>query len=222
MASTRTRLVLSIGAVVGVGALVTAASFTDFANLNLGNGGDGSGIGAGTFNIQVVGTDADGVAVPGTWQEANLPEGVDVAIPGADTITPGETISVTLPYRNASASLGADIDLWLNEVPGQTSSPEYLAALRFTILDGSGSTLADAVSFDELNAGTDTEKISLTDGLAGAALVAGAQDSITVQVSLLDYDADDATGNADGLTNDVLNGGVAYVQLHWDAVSVAL
>lgn len=221
MASARTRLVLSIGAVAGVGALVTAASFTDFANLNLGNGTDGSGIGAGTFNMQVVGTDTAGVPVVGTWQEANLPEGVDVAIPGADTITPGDTIEVTLPYRNASAALGADIDLWLNEVPGQASSPAYLDALRFTILDGAGDPLISDVTFDELDAGSDAEKISLTEALPGSVLAAGADDAITVQVSLLDYDADNATGDADGTTNDVLNGGVAFVQLHWDAVSVA-
>lgn len=221
MASARTRLVLSIGAVAGVGALVTAASFTDFANLNLGNGTDGSGIGAGTFNIQVVGTDAAGAPVAGTWQEADLPEGVDIAIPGADTITPGDTIEVTLPYRNASASLGADIDLWLNEVPGQTSSPAYLAALRFTVLDGDGAVLVSDLTFDQLNAGSAAEKISLTDALADGALAAGDEDAITVEVSLVDYDADNATGDADGMTNDVLNGGLAYVQLHWDAVSVA-
>lgn len=222
MASARTRLVLSIGAVAGVGALVTAATFTDFANLNLGNGTDGSGIGAGTFNMQVVGTNSAGVPVAGTWQEANLPEGVDVAIPGADTITPGETIEVTLPYRNASTKLGADIDLWLNEVPGQTSSPDFLAALRFTILDGTGAVLADGVTFDALDAGDAASRISLTDALTDAALAPGDEDEITVRVALLDYDADNGSGDADGLSNDILNGGVAYVQLHWDAVSVAL
>lgn len=220
MASARTRLGLSIGALVGVGALVTAASFTDFANLNLGNGTDGSGIGAGAFNIQVVDTDANGLPIPGQWQEANVAEGVDVAVPGADTITPGDTISVTLPYRNASARLGADIDLWLNEVPGRTSSPEYLAALRFTILDGSGASLVSDVSFTELNGSGAAQKISLTDSLGAGGMAAGDEDEITVRVTLLDYDADNETGDADGKTNEVLNGGVAHVQVHWDAVSV--
>ncbi|QZN85608.1 hypothetical protein [Cellulomonas sp. C5510] len=221
MASARTRLVLSIGAVAGVGALVTAATFTDFANLNLGDGTDGGGIGSGRFNIQVVGTDGAGMPVPGTWQEANLPEGVDIAVPGAGSITPGGTIEVDLPYRNASTSLGADIDLWLKEVPGRTSTPAYLDALRFTILDGAGVPLVSDVTFDELDASSAAEKISLTDALTGSELAAGAEDSITVQVSLADYDADNSSGDADGLTNDVLNGGVAYVQLHWDAVSTA-
>jgi hypothetical protein len=216
MASARTRLVLSFGALAGVGALITAAAFTDVANLNLGGGSDGGGIGAGTFNVQVVGTDADGTPVPGTWQEADLPEGVDVAIPGAGSITPGDTIEVTLPYRNASASLGADIDLWLNEVPGQTSTPEYLAALRFTILDGSGAALASDVAFDALDASSAAARVSLTDALPGGYLAAGGEEELTVRVTLLDYDADGSTS----LTNDVLNGGVAYVQLHWDAVSV--
>ncbi|MGJ4845139.1 hypothetical protein [Leifsonia sp. Le1] len=60
--SSRKRAFLALGAVVAVGAGITAAAFTDFANLNLG----ANGIGADQYNIQVVDTDpVTGVQNPG-------------------------------------------------------------------------------------------------------------------------------------------------------------
>ncbi|MGW6006401.1 hypothetical protein ACWFNS_13660 [Oerskovia enterophila] len=205
--STRKKTLYSIGALVGIGALATTAAFTDFANLNLGNGTDGSGIGAGSFNIQVVGTDVDGVPVPGTWQEADTAEGVDIAVPGADTITPGDTISVELPYRNASEKLGADLKLWMNEVPGKTSDPAYLAALRFSVEAADGSALVSDLTFDEFN------ELSESAALTPSALAPGADDVLTLSITLLDQGAE---------ANAAINGGVAHVQAHFDAASVVL
>ncbi|MFJ4109442.1 hypothetical protein [Oerskovia enterophila] len=205
--STRKKTLYSIGALVGIGALATTAAFTDFANLNLGGGTDGSGIGAGAFNIQVVGTDVDGIPVPGTWQEADTAEGVDIAVPGADTITPGDTISVALPYRNDSEKLGADLRLWINEVPGKTSDPAYLAALRFSVAGSDGVAIVSGLTFDQF------DELAESAALTPVTLAPGASDQLTLSITLADQGTE---GNA------ALNGGVAYVQAHFDAASVVL
>ncbi|GMA29085.1 hypothetical protein [Arenivirga flava] len=134
----RKRAVLAGGTVLVAVGLATAAAFTDFATLNLGGGTAGGGIGGDTrFNMQVVGTDADGVPVPGTWQEASGAEGVDIVVPGADLITPGDTVRVSIPFRNESPALSADIAFSLQDRPGLTSDAGIAAALRYTVsLDG--------------------------------------------------------------------------------------
>lgn len=207
--SPRKKVILSVAALAGVGVLATTAAFTDFANLNLGNGADGSGIGGGAFNIQVVGTDADNLPVPGTWQEADTAQGVDIAVPGADTITPGDTISVEIPYLNDSATLGADIAVWMNEVPGKTSDATYLGQLRFTVKDATGTAITGAsnLTFDAFN------ELSEAANLTPTALAAGADSKLTLEIKLESL-GDDAA-------NQALNGGTAYVQLHFDATSVA-
>lgn len=204
--TSRTKTIVSVGALIGVGALATTAAFTDFGNLNLGAGADGSAIGAGAFDIKVVGTDVNNFPEPGTWQDANTAEGVDIAIPGADTVTPGDTITVDLPYKNASETLGADIKLWMNLVPGTTSDDDYVAALTFTVKDSDGTPIVEDVAFADFNALAEAADLTPT------ALAAGSDDSLTLEITLSDLGVE---GNAD------LNGGVAHVQAHFDAVSVA-
>ncbi|MDQ1205226.1 hypothetical protein [Microbacterium sp. SORGH_AS_0862] len=194
------RLVIAGGSLLAVAGLVTAAAFTDFANLNLGNGTDDSGIGGDNrFNIQVVGTDGDGVPVPGTWQEADTVEGVNIAVAGADTITPGDTISVDIPFRNESPKLSADIGFSLQDRPGYVSDPEIADALRYTIaLDGTtvlSAATQDAVA--DLDLGT---------------YVTGAQGTLSVSISLPDQGSEAA--------NNALQSKVSYVQAHFAATSV--
>lgn len=193
------RLVVAGGALLAVAGMLTAAAFTDFANLNLG--GD-TGIGGDNtrFNIQVVGTDATTNApVPGTWQEANTAEGVNIAVPGADLITPGDTVSVAIPFRNESPALSADIAFSLQDRPGATSDADIAAALRYTIeLDGTALvTDATQAAVDDLDLGV------YTTGTSGV---------LTVKVSLPDQGSVAA--------NNALQGKSSHVQAHFDASSV--
>lgn len=196
----RKRMYLAAGSLVGVAALVTAASFTDFANLNLGNGSDDSGIGGNNrFNIQVVGTDDDGNPVVGTWQEAATAEGVNINVPGADLITPGDTVSVSIPFRNESPVLTADLAFSLQDRPGFTSDATIADALRYTVtLDGSVLV-------------TDATQATVA-GLDLGELTTGDEGVLALSISLPDQ------GSA--AANNALQGQVSYVQAHFDAISV--
>lgn len=194
------RLVVAGGSLLAIAGLVTAAAFTDFANLNLGDGTADSGIGGDNrFNIQVVGTNASGVPVAGTWQEANTAAGVNIAVPGADTITPGDTISVDIPFRNESPKLSADIDFSLQDRPGYVSDPEIADALRYTIaLDGTA-IISDA---------TQDQVADLDLGV----YTTGSQGTLRVSIALPDQGTEAA--------NNALQSKVSYVQAHFAATSV--
>lgn len=194
------RLIMGAGSLLIVGGLLTAAAFTDFANLNLGNGTDDSGIGGDNrFNIQVVGTDTAGNPVAGTWQEADTAEGVNINVPGSGTITPGDTVSVDIPFRNESPVLSADVSFSLQDRPGFTSDPVIADALRYTVsLDGNPiitDATQDEVSDIDLNVYT-----------------AGMWATLTVTIALPDQGSEDA--------NNALQGQISYVQAHFDATSV--
>ncbi|QRY39610.1 hypothetical protein JVX92_08590 [Microbacterium hominis] len=196
----RKRLLIAGGALLGDAGLVTAATFTDFANLNPGNGTDDSGIGGDNrFNIQVVGTDADGNPVAGTWQEANTEAGVTINVPGSQPITPGDTVSVAIPFRNESPALSADISFSLQDRPRYTSDPAMVAALRYMITLDSTDIVTDAMqaTVDDLDFGTD---------------LTGEQGTLEVATTLPDQGS-----VAD---NNALQGQVSYAQAPFDAISV--
>ncbi|WP_125098594.1 hypothetical protein [Leucobacter chromiireducens] len=196
----RKRAVIAGGAVLIVAGLATAAAFTDFANLNIGNGTDDSGIGGNNrFNIQVVGTDGDGLPVPGTWQEANTVEGVNVNVPGADVLTPGDTVSVEIPFRNESPVLSADMDFTLQDRPGKTSDPLIRDLLEYTVLLN-GTPLVSGADQDAVN--------SLDLGI----YTTGAEGVVTLSVTLPNQPTESE--------NNALQGQVSYVQAHFDASSV--
>lgn len=194
------RAVLAVGTLLAAGALTTAAAFTDFANLNLGNGTNDSGVGGNNrFNIQVVGTDANGNPVPGTWQEANTAEGVNINVPGADLLTPGDTVSVDIPFPNESPALSADMAFSLQDRPGRTSGAEIATALRYTVsLNGTALvTNVTQAAVDNLDLGV---------------YATGATGTLHVSISLPDQGSEAA--------NNALQGQVSYVQAHFDGTSV--
>lgn len=194
------RLVIAAGSLLAVGGLITAAAFTDFANLNLGNGTDDSGIGGNNrFNIQVVGTDADGNPVAGTWQEADTAEGVNINVPGADLITPGDTVTVDIPFRNESPALSADIAFSFQDRAGYTSDPAIAAALRYTVLLDGAAIVSDVdqTAVEDLDLGT---------------YVTGEDATLSLSISLPDQGSEAA--------NNALQGQISYVQAHFDATSV--
>lgn len=195
----RKRMYLAAGSLVGVAALVTAATFFDFANLNLTSGADGSGIGGNNrFNIQVVETDTEGNPVPGSWQEAATAEGVDITLPGSDLITPGDSVAVSIPFRNESPVLGAALAFSLQDRPGSTSDAGIAEALRYS-LSVDGTTLV-----------TNATQAAVTDVALGE-LLAGEDAVLDLTVSLPDQGSTAA--------NNALQGQVFYVQAHLDATS---
>lgn len=195
----RKRIVIAGGSLLAIALLATAAAFTDFANLNLGDGSDGSGIGVNSqFNIQVVGTDENGVPVPGTWQEANTNRGVNIAVPGADVITPGDTVSVSIPFRNESPLLSAEIDFSLQDRPSFASDAEMRDLLRYTV-SVDGEMLAAEQTQDELAE------------LALGTYLAGTSGSLTLSISLPEQDTPEE--------NNALQNKSAFVQAHFGASS---
>jgi len=198
--SGRKRVIVAGGALLAAAGLVTAAAFTDFANLNLGNGTDDSGVGGNNrFNIQVVNTDASGNPIPGEWQEANTEAGVNINVPGSELITPGDTISVDIPFRNESPALNAKISFSLQDRAGKTSDPAIAAALRYTVKLGSDPAIVTNVTQAAVNA--------LDLGL----YTPGEEQTLTISISLPDQ------GSA--AANNALQGEVSYVQAHFGAVS---
>ncbi|MDR1853032.1 MAG: hypothetical protein LBR21_10385 [Propionibacteriaceae bacterium] len=194
------RLALAAGTLVAAVALWTAAFFTDFANVNFGNGTDGSGIGANNrFNIQVVGTDANGNPQPGTWQEADTVDGASINIPGADTIIPGDTVSVEIPFRNESPSLKAVMKFSLLDRPGHASDRLMRDTLQYTVQLDNNTALVTDVKQDQVK------------NLSLGTLAAGESHVLKVSVKLPKQPTQDDDNKFNGL--------VSYVQAHFDAQS---
>lgn len=127
--SGRKRLVLAGGGLVLAASVATLASFTDVANLNLGNGADGSGIGnPEKFDLAVVLPD-------GTVEQADTDAGYNWEVPGAETLIPGGTIATTIPIFNNSARIDASIAVSLVLLNGDGSvaeRPNITQFLRFS------------------------------------------------------------------------------------------
>jgi hypothetical protein len=206
--SRRTRAVIGLGAVVAIAAGVTAAAFTDFANLNLG----ANGIGADQYNIQVVDTDpVTGAQIPGSWQEADTAAGAPIELVGANTLFPGSTpISVDIPVRNASATLNSTLSLGLVQLPDNApaiTDPDYLSSLRFTITQPATSLGATPIS------ATDQTFAQLST-LALNGLAAGEESSVTIEVRLLTQ-----AESGSSFTDNDLNGAKAYLQAQFNGTS---
>ena len=208
--SARKRAFLALGCIVAVAAAVTAAAFTDFANLNLGADGIGS---PGQFNIQVVDTDpVTGAQIPGQWQEADTAAGAPIELVGAQTLYPGSApISVTIPVRNNSTGFDSTLSLSLAQLPdagANVTDPNYLSSLRFsysqpaTALSPAPASATD-LTFAQLNAVTLNE------------LAAGEESSVTISVRLLTQAESGAA-----FDDNSLNGMQAFVQAQFDGASL--
>ena len=208
--STRERALFGLGAVVAVAVAITAAAFTDFANLNLGAGGIGS---AGQFNIQVVDTDpVTGAQIPGQWQEANTAAGAPIELVGAQALYPGSApITVSIPVRNDSTGFGSTLALSLAQLPdagANVTDPNYLSSLRFSYSQAA-TTLSPApvsgtdLTFAELNAITLNE------------LAAGEESSVTITVRLLTQAESGAA-----FDDNSLNGRQAFLQAQFNGSSI--
>ena len=142
--STKKRAILAAGgAAVLCGTAITAAAFTDFASLNLGNGA-GGGIGStSTFDIAVV--------EEGKVRQADTQDGLDWKIGGSDALVPGGSITTTIPVFNNSPKVKSALDLAV-ELQGDEGAvagkPNITKFLRFTAtVDGTA--LFENATWDE-------------------------------------------------------------------------
>ncbi|GAA1439737.1 hypothetical protein [Leifsonia poae] len=179
--SGRKRLIIGACSVLAVGGLLTAAAFTDVANINLGAGSDGI-IGGedSTFALLVADADADGNPITpvddSDWVSANTAAGITYNLAGAELLVPGDSVSVDIPVKNDSvnfdALLGASI---VNMDP--TGDSTLIDALRFTVTftdeDGVQSTVI-----------SDAALAAATAALGTATLSPGADGEFGVTVSL--------------------------------------
>lgn len=125
--SGRKRAIITGGVLLGAGALVTAAAFTDFALLDL-NGDGGFGGVENAYNIQVSTGQENTVPDVSTWVEANPNSEAVAPIEGADALIPGGApIYVNLPVLNDSASMASSLDLVLHNVTATVETPEGAA-----------------------------------------------------------------------------------------------
>lgn len=148
--SGRKRSVLTAAIALSVASAATFAAFSDNAWLNFGNGTDGHGFQVQKpVDIQVVKTDAKGVAAAktyaeanaiaagGGWQEANNNTDYFINFGGMDAMVPGTVIDMPVPFRAATdAKLGnVAIQATIEETPGKTTeniaSTKLIEALQF-------------------------------------------------------------------------------------------
>jgi hypothetical protein len=220
----RKRALIAGGSLLGIAALVTAAAFTDSAYLNLGNGngGDGIGGGANAFNVKVVDTaattnlplakDFSEAKAGDLWQEADKPgaDGVTIGIDGADTITPGDTVSTSIPFLNDSPKLAGGLTFSLADSPkgassaapaGETKSLAELLRYTVTVKDAKGNVTE---TFPDLTQ-------SAVSGLDLGEYAAG--DGGSVDLAL--------TWTTDGIVDaNSYQGSMAYVQAQFVGTSV--
>ncbi len=139
--SGRKRLYVAVGSTLAIGALVTAAAFTDYANINLG-GAQGGGIGSAdnAFVLHVAKTGDDGLPVDREdlendedfWVSANTDEGARYTLAGAENLVPGQTLNVSIPVRNSSDPFSAELVLSFVDKAEVTADSTLRDALRFT------------------------------------------------------------------------------------------
>lgn len=121
------RGLLAAGALLGVFTLITAATLTDFANVNLGADGFAP---AGDYNIQVSitkETALDSVA----WVEGDDEEGTGVNITNEpefalamQSMEPGDALTFVIPVRNASEDWASTLSVNFKEVQSESEATE--------------------------------------------------------------------------------------------------
>lgn len=151
----RRRAYLMAGTALAIGALLTAAAFTDRANINLGSG-SGIGVGDWDFALQVADVDELGAPIDGKWVSASSADGVTYAIPGASSLIPGTSGAVTVPIRNISEASDAILSVGVELHGVDASDAALVEQLRFTAVltdsDGAEHTLLSNASLNQVTA----------------------------------------------------------------------
>ncbi|MGB3169893.1 MAG: SipW-dependent-type signal peptide-containing protein [Rhodococcus sp. (in: high G+C Gram-positive bacteria)] len=153
----KVRALLAGGLVLGIGAAITLAAWTDnvFGNSDFATGDD-------AWNIQADFTPA-GV---GTWIDADVSPGEPFTFPATRLdLTPGDTVYAPVALRLEPGQT-LDAAVTLNGATGGTTDPALTAALRYTVTQGG--TSADCT------AGTPGPTALVTDALLTTGSVANA------------------------------------------------
>jgi hypothetical protein len=205
----RKRLFVGGGVLLGIGALATAAAFTDFALLDLGTGGLGGE--SNGYNIQVSTGQEPTVGSVARWVEAN-PDAEAVTIPGSDSLSPGGgPLTVRLPVRNASEKLDSTLSLTLENTTENPSAADraYTGLLRFSYAEVDDASSAPAqwkpVGSGVLGASGSTSTVKLGDLAPESGRV------VVLRISLADGADQEATNAA--------NGGGTAIQARFDGSS---
>lgn len=223
--SGRKRAVLTGATLLGVTALVTAATFTDNAWLSL-NGGAGWGGSDQTFAIQASAGNETTLDEVTAWGDYSNPASAGIVVMDEDSIvlnpdTPTSTAVVNMPVRNITAQLGADVDLGLvatteADTPAQQAKNEaYLAAMEFEVaVDGE---FKERLRYDEITATSPfsvgiLEAAGSTTGAEGAEQTPTDAAIVTLTVRLV---------TPVGSTPDAYNGGGVELLAHFMGSSVA-
>ncbi|MDD7960927.1 hypothetical protein [Microbacterium thalli] len=150
--SARLRLSLAAGALLSVGALFTAATFTDAADVHVFLDGSQN-----TFEIRTAGSVRDGwVPSEDQWQPGR-PAPYEIALEEGTVLAPGGSISLRIAAQNASPRLAGTLSLSIvdpdprgDEIDPDTGRfVELFDQLQFTVRDGDR-TLMDRVPAPEL------------------------------------------------------------------------
>jgi len=138
----RLRLLLATGSLVAAGTLITAASFTDSADVDVALDGSRN-----TFDIVAAGkADPSWLPTPADWDQAN-PRGLRIILTGDNsgyTMAPGSVLDLRIAAKNNSPRLSSLIGLRiLDPLPrGAEKNPqtgtylELFDQLVFTVSDG--------------------------------------------------------------------------------------
>lgn len=112
------RGLLAAGAILGIFTLITAATLTDYANVNLGSNGFAP---ASDYNIQVSVSKETSLDSPISWVEGDTKAGVsisddqEVAL-AMQSMEPGDEIDFTIPVRNASEEWASTLSINFAEI----------------------------------------------------------------------------------------------------------
>lgn len=216
----RRRIILALGSFLGIGALLTAAYFTDVAYLNFGAHGFGST--SNKYNLQVsAGQENTVAAVPTSgWIEANPTAATISSIAGAGALLPGGSVVMKIPTRNQSTAFGSTLAIDFTDITATTDVTAdqqarnlgYLKLLRFEVAVTDSAATAPTTWVTKTavkisDAGGSTASIDL------GSLAAGAGTVVYVKVSLVE--------GATQAETDAANGGTATIQAKVSGTSVA-
>lgn len=208
------RIALASGALLSIGTLVTWASFSDAALLNLGASGEGVGS-ASKFDIAVVDPD-------GTVQQADPSAGLTWEIAHAASFVPGRTLTTEIPVFNNSKTYDGELSITVEAIGDGSvgDSPNIMRFMRFSAQDQESGDVIFGTPGDPTGGVPLAEAAALIGDLAargeasldeGAPYAPGAAGSERVIELLMHYT--DAPETAD------YNGGQTAIRVLFDAQS---
>lgn len=200
------RALLAAGSILGIFTLLTAATLTDFANVNLGANGFAP---AADYNIQVSVTQEDELGSV-AWVEGESEAGVNLTNDEEfalemQSMEPGEAKTFVIPVRNASEDWASTLSMNFKEVQSEAEAEEVdeptLAAIEAFI---KALELSYCVSDDPSTACDQDEEFEPAVSLTG-------EGTASTPVELIDDDDPLAPFEAADAAYDSGNGNATFV-----------